>query len=116
MARRKDQEEDSNRGAASNKVAKGDKAKAEVEAMLETASGATNAGDWDTQLRVVPCVFKVNHHSSIEEAQEASHGGHPEQAGVVLAIEDKDRYGQRNSAHGRWSSLAARATTSPSCL
>ena len=88
MAKHKDQEEGSSR------VAKGDKAEAEAEAMLETASGATNAGDWDTQLRVVPCAYKVNHRSNIAEVQEVSHGGHPEQAGVVLAIEDEDRHGQ----------------------
>ena len=32
--------------------------------------------------------------SNFEEAQEVSHGGHPEQAGVVLATEDEDRDGQ----------------------
>ena len=94
VAKCKDQEVGNSRGAASSRVAKGDKAEAEAEATPGTASGATNAGDWDTQLRVVPCAFKVNHRSNIEEAQEASHGGHPEQAEVVLAIEDEDRHGQ----------------------
>ena len=90
----KDQKVDSNKGAVSNRVAKEDKAEAEVEAIQETVSSATSAGDWDTQLRVVPCAFRVNHRSNSEEAQEASHGGHPEQAGVVLATEDEDRHGQ----------------------
>ena len=89
----KHQEVDSSRGAVSSRVAKEDEA--EAEELLEIESGATNVADWDTQLQVVPCVFKVNNnHNSIEEAQEASQGGHPEQAGVVLAIEDKDRHGQ----------------------
>ena len=93
MVKCKDQEGDSNRGAIS-RVAKEDKAEAEAEKMSGTASGAISAGDWDTQLRVVPCASKVNNRSNTEEAQEASHGGHPEQAGVVLAIEDEDRHGQ----------------------
>ena len=67
---------------------------AEVEEMRETASGAINAGAWDIQLRAVPCAFRVNSRSNLEEAQEVSHGGHPEQAGVVLATEDEDRHGQ----------------------
>ena len=92
VVRRKDQEEGSNRGAVSNRGVS--KAEAEAEAMLETASGVTSAGAWDIQLRVVPCAFRVNKRSIIEEAQEASHGGHPEQAGVVLATEDEDRHGQ----------------------
>ena len=75
-------------------MAKEDKAEAEAEEMWETASGATSAGVWDTQLRVVPCASKVNSSNNLEEAQEASHGGHPEQAGVVLATEDEDRHGQ----------------------
>ena len=68
VAKRKEQEEDSSRGAANSRVAKGDKVEAEAEALQETASGATSAGAWDIQLRAVPCVFRVNKHSIIEEA------------------------------------------------
>ena len=92
MVRRKDQEEGSNRGAVSNRGVS--KAEGEAEAMQAIGLGAISAGDWDTQLRVVPCASKVNNRSNTEEAQEASHGGHPEQAGVVLATEDEDRHGQ----------------------
>ena len=92
MARRKLQEED-NKGAISSRAP--EVVEAEAEEMLETASNATSAGVWDTQLQGVPCESRVNNsRSNIEEAQEASHGGHPEQAGVVLAIEDEDRHGQ----------------------
>ena len=92
MVKCKDQEGDSRVEAISSRASEVDEA--EVEEMQETVSSAISAGDWDTQLRVVPCVFKVNSRSNTEEAQEASHGGHPEQAGVVLAIEDEDRHGQ----------------------
>ena len=92
MARRKLQEEDSRAGVISSRATEVEEA--EAEEMRETASSVTSAGVWDTQLRAVPCAFRVNNRSSLEEAQEASHGGHPEQAGVVLAIEDVDRHGQ----------------------
>ena len=93
MARCKPQEVDSSREVVNSKVAKEDEAEAEDSPEIE--SDATSVAEWGTQLRGVPCVYRANNRSNnTEEAQEASHGGHPEQAGVVLAIEDEDRHGQ----------------------
>ena len=93
MVKCKEQEGDSNRGAISSRVTEVDEAEAEDK--LGTASGATSVAVWDIQLQGVPCECRVNNsRNSIEEAQEVSHGGHPEQAGVVLATEDEDRHGQ----------------------
>ena len=94
VARCRHLEEDNSKEVGSSRVAKEVEVEAEDEDSLGTRSGAISAGDWDTQLRIVPCAYRVNNRNTIEEAQEASHGGHPEQAGVVLAIEDEDRHGQ----------------------
>ena len=92
MARPSRQEEGNREAVSSCRATEVDEV--EAEETLAIGSGVTSAGAWDIQLRVVPCAFRVNKRSIIEEAQEASHGGHPEQAGVVLATEDEDRHGQ----------------------
>ena len=92
MARPSRQEEGNREAVSSCRATEVDEVEAKETLAIE--SGVTSAGVWDTLLRVVPCAFRVNHRSNTEEAQEVSHGGHPEQAGVVLATEDVDRHGR----------------------
>ena len=72
---------------------KATEAEEEVEETLDPEFVVISVEDWDTQLRDVPCESKFNPSKTTVEVQEVSLGGHPDKAGVVLAVEEEDRHG-----------------------